>query len=243
MRPSNTRRTPPASHQVGEPRTFAKGAPPRGFVPSQPGPQHFPNKRGPGPLSPQHGMDSPGMETGREGTGMDRARHVHEALERHEASLMAYALSIAGDVETARDAVQDTFLRLCEQPAEAVDGHVLPWLLRVCRNRLLDVHRKQQRMTAMDEGAWARQPANEASPAEEAEARDNARNARRLIEALPPNQREVVRLRFEHQLTYEEIARVTSLTSTHVGFLLHTALRTLRERMQRLDVPAVGARP
>lgn len=183
------------------------------------------------------------METGHEESGTASARHVHEALERHEASLMAYALSITRDVETARDAVQDTFLRLCEQPAGAVDGHLLPWLIRVCRNRLLDVHRKERRMTPMEDGKLDQRPSREASPAEEAEARDDARNARRLIEALPANQREVVRLRFEHHLSYEEIARVTSLTSTHVGFLLHAALRTLRGRMQRLDTPGLGARP
>lgn len=98
-------------------------------------------------------------------------------------------------------------------------------------------------MTVMDDGELEQRPARDASPAEEAEARDDARHARRLIEGLPAPQREVVRLRFEHHLSYEEIARVTSLTSTHVGFLLHTALRTLRGRMQRLDAPALGARP
>lgn len=208
-----------------------------------PSPKHFPNKGSPGPLSRQHGMDSPGNDTGCEAAEGKAARHVHEALERHEASLMAYALSIAADVEVARDAVQDTFLRLCEQPAGSLDGHLLPWLFTVCRNRVLDVRRKERRMTVMDDGELEQRPARDASPAEEAEARDDARHARRLIEGLPAPQREVVRLRFEHHLSYEEIARVTSLTSTHVGFLLHTALRTLRGRMQRLDAPALGARP
>ena len=47
-------------------------------------------------------------------------------------------------------------------------------------------------------------------------------------DALPPNQREVIRLKFQNDLSYREIAEVTQLTETNVGFLLHTGLKKLR---------------
>ena len=56
-----------------------------------------------------------------------------------------------------------------------------------------------------------------------------------LLAALPPNQREVVRLKFQNQLSYREISNLTRLTETNIGFLLHTALKTLRQRFERLD--------
>jgi RNA polymerase sigma factor (sigma-70 family) len=56
-----------------------------------------------------------------------------------------------------------------------------------------------------------------------------------LLTALPPNQREVVRLKFQNQLSYREISNLTRLTETNIGFLLHTALKTLRQRFERLD--------
>ena len=49
------------------------------------------------------------------------------------------------------------------------------------------------------------------------------------------NQREVVRLKFQAGLSYAEISRVTGHSVSNVGFLLHTALKTLRRQMQRED--------
>jgi RNA polymerase sigma-70 factor (ECF subfamily) len=58
-----------------------------------------------------------------------------------------------------------------------------------------------------------------------------------LMDELPVNQREVVRLKFQGQMSYGEIAAVTSLSVGNVGFLLHTALRTLRKRLEALERP------
>jgi RNA polymerase sigma-70 factor (ECF subfamily) len=51
-----------------------------------------------------------------------------------------------------------------------------------------------------------------------------------LLGRLPENQGEVLRLRFQHQLTYKQIADVTGLSVSNVGFLIHTGLKSLRER-------------
>ena len=45
---------------------------------------------------------------------------------------------------------------------------------------------------------------------------------------LSENQREVILLKFEQGLSYEEISEVTGLSSGNVGFLLHTGLKRLR---------------
>jgi RNA polymerase sigma-70 factor (ECF subfamily) len=47
---------------------------------------------------------------------------------------------------------------------------------------------------------------------------------------LPKNQQEVIRLKFQHGLSYKEISTVTNLSVTNVGFLIHTGLKVLRER-------------
>jgi RNA polymerase sigma-70 factor (ECF subfamily) len=51
------------------------------------------------------------------------------------------------------------------------------------------------------------------------------------IRRLPDNQQEVLRLKFHGGLTYAEIADVTGLTTTNVGFILHTAISKLRQRV------------
>lgn len=181
-------------------------------------------------------MESPGSNAADPTTtGPGRSEFIRAALERFETPLVSYALALTGELEAARDAVQDTFLRLCEQPPGAVDGHLAQWLFTVCRNRILDVRRKDRRMTALTEIELDHRAAPDPSPAESAATRDRAGRVEELLADLPPNQREVVRLKFQQQLSYQEIAAVTSLSVGNVGFLLHTALRTLRGRMEHLE--------
>ena len=52
-----------------------------------------------------------------------------------------------------------------------------------------------------------------------------------LLDTLPENQQEVVRLKFQNGLSYREISEVTQLSVTNVGYLLHTAIKALRSQM------------
>lgn len=51
------------------------------------------------------------------------------------------------------------------------------------------------------------------------------------LRSLSWNQQEVIRLKFQSGLSYREISRVTNLTVSNVGFLIHTGLKTLRKRL------------
>lgn len=158
-------------------------------------------------------------------------RWLRDALMRHEGPLMRYASRLVGDVEQARDVVQETFLRLCREDAAKLDGRLAAWLYRVCRTRALDLKRKEGRMrvvaTELDPPGISQEP----PPDHAAEARDDHAKVTRWLALLPDNQQEVVRLKFQGGLSYREISEVTNLTVTNVGFLLHTALKTLRAKM------------
>jgi RNA polymerase sigma-70 factor (ECF subfamily) len=56
-----------------------------------------------------------------------------------------------------------------------------------------------------------------------------------LVEDLSENQREVVRLRFHHFHSYQEISEITGLSIGNVGFILNAAMRNLRDKMERDD--------
>ncbi len=174
---------------------------------------------------------------------LERAEFVRAALAAHEGPLLRYAVSLLdGDLERARDCVQDTFLRLCEQVPAEIGGHLVPWLFTVCRNRALDLQRKDRRMTPLIEAGLETRPSGDRTPAAAAEFHEASASALNFIAELPPNQREVVRLKFQNQLSYQEIADVTTLSVTNVGFLLHTALKTLRRRMEQLEKPTLSPR-
>ena len=162
--------------------------------------------------------------------GEDAAEHdrwLRDALERHEGPLMRYACRLVGDLEQARDIVQETFLRLCRETQANLDGHLTPWLYRVCRSRALDLKRKEGRMRELAEDVASPFVSHEPLP----DYRDDHAAVTRWLSTLPTNQQEVVRLKFQGGLTYKEISEVTNLTVTNVGFLLHTAIKTLRGRM------------
>ena len=72
---------------------------------------------------------------------------IADAMREHQAPLVRYvARLVGGDFDRAQDVVQDAFLRLCQQPEYAVRDHVVEWLYTVCRNRAVDVMRKEGRM-------------------------------------------------------------------------------------------------
>src|SRR4051794_22454592 len=76
---------------------------------------------------------------------------VREAVGRFEAPLTLYAARLLGDAESARDVVQETFLRLCAQDRAPIESRLAEWLFTVCRNRALDVLRKERRMTRLSD--------------------------------------------------------------------------------------------
>jgi RNA polymerase sigma-70 factor (ECF subfamily) len=159
----------------------------------------------------------------------ENAAFVRSAVEQFQAPLLRYATRLVGNPDHARDVVQDTFVRLLAQPPAAVDDHLAEWLYTVCRNRAFDLHRKEGRMKQFDEGAAERVVAMEPRPGTALEAEETQAAVLRLINHLPPNQQEVIRLKFQNGFSYKEISRITELSVSNVGFLIHTAIKTLQQ--------------
>lgn len=160
---------------------------------------------------------------------------VRSVLQHYEGDLIRYARRIVGDDDRARDVVQETFLRLCREDRHELDGHLVEWLYTVCRNRALDVRRKEQRMTTLTEETFTLQASPELPPALQVERRDSAGRILEMLDRLPANQQETIRLKFQNGLSYREIAEVTGLSISHVGVLIHTGLKTLRMKLCRIE--------
>ncbi len=166
---------------------------------------------------------------------MKQREQAHENTEywerlfaEHQAPLTRYAAKLLSDVDRARDVVQDTFVKLMAQPRAQVEGHEVEWLFTVCRNRSLDVLRKEGRMKRFEEGEVERVTAAAPRPGKTLEAAETQTAILDLIGHLPPNQQEVIRLKFQNGFSYKEISRITSLSVSNVGFLIHTAVARLR---------------
>jgi RNA polymerase sigma factor (sigma-70 family) len=148
---------------------------------------------------------------------------IVDALDRHEDALIRYATWILRDAEVAREVVQETFLRLCRETQSKVEAHLVQWLFTVCRNLAFDTRKREARMTPLED--------TEIGVDANLEQKETVGEIFRLVQTLPKNQREVVYLKFQCDLSYKEISEVTKLSVGNVGLLLHTALKAIRKQV------------
>ncbi len=157
---------------------------------------------------------------------------VESAQADFEGPLTGYAAGLlGGDWDRARDVVQDTFIKLHRQDPAMVQGRLKSWLYTVCRNRSIDILRKENPM--MTSGGEVFESINDSGPdpSRAMEERERHAEVMALLERLPDNQREVIRLKFQGDLSYKEISDVTGLSVSNVGFLIHTGIKRLRSLM------------
>jgi RNA polymerase sigma factor (sigma-70 family) len=154
---------------------------------------------------------------------------IEQALDEYESPLIGYATTLLHDTDLARDVVQDVFVRLCQQDPAKVQSGLKAWLFTVCRNRAFDVLRKDKRTKPIDEVRWRKVAGEDLSPDSQALQKERYSQAIRYLDHLPANQREVIILKFQQDLSYLEIQQITGLKPGNIGFLLHTALKQLRK--------------
>jgi RNA polymerase sigma-70 factor (ECF subfamily) len=153
-----------------------------------------------------------------------------DLIARHQAPLTHYAARLVGDVEKARDLVQETFLKLWREGPTAIGDNPPAWLFTVCRNLAFDNLRKEKRMmslTGTDELA-----ASTEAPDAHLEQDQGMSGVLAAVGKLPASQQEVLRLKFQNGLSYKDISRITGHSVSHVGVMIHSGIKTLRQNLK-----------
>lgn len=154
-------------------------------------------------------------------------------FEAEEAHLLYFALGLVWRRAVAEDLVQEAFLRLHPLWAEVENPRA--WLYRCVRNLALNHRRDHRRETGLDEVATPL--AAEAPPVGEAFGRMEAVGAVRLLLAeLPPEERDLVRLKYQENLKYQEISLLTGESIGTVGYKLHHVLKGLADALRRTGI-------
>ena len=145
---------------------------------------------------------------------------------RHQSMVFSIAYHFLQDWSAAEELAQDVFLQLYRHldRLESAD-HVTFWLRRVTAHRCID-HKRRRRFPLLSLDSVA-EPAAPSSPADPL----LARRLRALVSALPDHARIAVVLRYQEDLTPEEIARVLDRPVATVKSQLQRALKTLREKV------------
>jgi len=159
---------------------------------------------------------------------------------RHKGGVYRYFLRSVRDNGLADELFQDVWANVIKaRAAYAVEAKFSTWLYRLAHNRLIDHYRRAQvvQFVALDgeddADEPAMQPASDApGPEAQAASRQAAAQLRRLVEALPPVQREAFLLQAEGGLSLEAIAEATGTGRETVKSRLRYALDKLRAGMK-----------
>ena len=159
-------------------------------------------------------------------------------LKRYETSLIRFVSNFLGDEGIAQDIVQETFLKVARRPGKLLGVKSFHnWLLKVARNQSIDHLRKvvrQRRHKNRLQQEAASQVAQADTVIETLEHSERSARVRMEIDRLRPKLKEIMLLKVQESKSYREIAEITGLTVTNVGYLVHQAMQALKSSLRDL---------
>jgi len=148
--------------------------------------------------------------------------------DRYSPAIYAYAMRLLGNECVAEDCVSETFSRFLKalQHGQGPTDYLKAYLYRVAHNWITDYYRRQPPPT---EELGDQMPDHQLSPASQVEDRLLAERTRRALRLLPPEQQEVVMLRYYEGMQLDEIAAAMGKTLCATKALQHRGLTALRK--------------
>lgn len=172
--------------------------------------------------------EAPGWET------------IEELFAALESPLLAYALRLTGDHAAAEDVLQEAFMKLHVQFDEVREPRA--WLYRTVHNLALNHRRQAGKIVPLAPPAEDGDPSSDDAadplplPDEQIARWEGIGLVRLSLAALDERSRELVRLKFDEDLSYKEIGARTGLTAGNVGYLLHHALKAIAAELAKTGV-------
>ncbi len=171
-------------------------------------------------------------------------------VERHQDRIFGYLMGMVKDRAVANDLFQETFERVVkamqgQRGSYDRQGQWLSWVMSIARNAAIDHTRKQKKWTDVpqdeDDGRSFWDTLEDDSPyADEQLHRAEQREwLDEHIEQLAPEQKEVLLLRQETDLTFREIAELQDVSINTALGRMRYALKNLRKMMEASDETAL----
>lgn len=156
-------------------------------------------------------------------------------VERWFSTVVSVVYGLTGEVESAREIAQETFLDAVGRLSDLrVPGKFGPWLCGIAKHKAASVLRRRRiERTALKVRRDTAFPDPPETPPQAALRRERGADVRRAVAALPPHYREVIVLRFVDGRSYEEIAALLGLSPAAVDKRLTRAKELLRGTMRR----------
>lgn len=159
---------------------------------------------------------------------------IEVLIERYKSKVYSYILLNVKNPTIADDIFQDTFLKVMSSlrsRSYSEEGKFLPWVMRIAHNLVIDYFRydKNNGLTSSDENEYVLNSTSLADSTIEDRIVDEQilTDVKKLLEYLPPEQKEVIMLRHYGGMSFKEIADVTNVS-------INTALGRMRYAIMNL---------
>ncbi|BCU76184.1 RNA polymerase sigma factor [Luteolibacter sp. LG18] len=156
----------------------------------------------------------------------------HQIFEAEETPLLRFAHGLTGVRETAEDLVQEAFLRLHQHWADVQQPRA--WLYRCLRNLAINHLRQRNRESPLDDDHEWEGPARTAD--HQLGRMEAVGTLRLLVSELDDGDRQLLKLKYQEELKYDQIAARTGLSAGNVGYKLHHLLKGLADSLRRMGV-------
>src|SRR5215204_2694234 len=161
-----------------------------------------------------------------------------ELVRRYQRPIVAYVYRMVGDYDAALDLAQEVFIKVYNSLGRyRPEFKFSTWIYRIAHNAAIDHLRRlgASRTEVIEvegpEGTTFEKPLASKAPTPEQETERGERCAEieEVVAQLPPAYRELIVLRHSHDLSYDEIAEVTSLPLGTVKNRIFRAREAMRE--------------
>lgn len=158
-------------------------------------------------------------------------------LNRHQNRVFTYILRIVKDSEVANDIFQDTFVKAIttiKQNRYSEAGKFGAWITRIAHNLIIDYYRQErseniQSCDLPDLDILNRKDLSEETIEDKLVTHQIHNDIKRLVKALPELQREVLVMRYYHDMSFKEIADATNVSiNTALGRMRYAILNMRR---------------
>jgi len=143
----------------------------------------------------------------------------HEIYESYSKDVYRYCYWLSGSAEDADDITSETFARAWAGREGIRTETVKAYLFAIARNLYLNQKRVSSRNVELSPEHVDMNP----SPHEIVESRLALEHAMKAIQSLPEVDRTAFLMRIQHELSYDEIARILQLPLTTVKVKIHRA--------------------
>ena len=169
---------------------------------------------------------------------------ISTLIEKHNRRVRDYIRMMVGDSDIAADIAQETFIKavsVIDEGRYTDSGKFQSWILRIAHNKALDYFRAQKNNNSVSESSagynvlgtmkYADRSVEDSMISEQISA-----DVRALVELLPDEQREVVKLRYYSDLSFKEIAEQTGVSINTALGRMRYALINLRRMIQEKKI-------